>query len=123
MEYTVSERRTLVAFLWGTSWMGFGALLPWYAYLLQSWRALVASNACLSVLLVVILWWVDQSSPCSADIPHNGFAFMYRHFLDQAFRWVGRLTEKQRKKKTEELLRLDVCRMHSESREQLRGQG
>ncbi|XP_077554863.1 solute carrier family 22 member 7-like [Haemaphysalis longicornis] len=62
MEYTVSERRTLVSFVWSTSWMAMGTLLPWYGYLLQSWRALVASNAAISALLVIVFWWVPESS-------------------------------------------------------------
>ncbi|XP_077554862.1 solute carrier family 22 member 7-like [Haemaphysalis longicornis] len=62
MEYTTAERRTVVAFLWGTSWTILASMLPWYAYLLRNWRILIASNAALSVLLVILFWWVPESS-------------------------------------------------------------
>ncbi|KAL1436980.1 hypothetical protein MTO96_049000 [Rhipicephalus appendiculatus] len=62
MEYTISERRTLVAFVWATSWTVLATMLPWYAYLVQNWRVLIATNASMSVFLLVILWWVPESS-------------------------------------------------------------
>lgn len=62
MEYTISEKRTLVAFVWATSWTVLSTLLPWYAYLVQNWRVLIATNAAMSVFLLAILWWVPESS-------------------------------------------------------------
>ncbi|KAK8760659.1 hypothetical protein V5799_028076 [Amblyomma americanum] len=62
MEYTMSESRTLVAFLWGTSWTVMATSLPWLAYLVQNWRVLIATNAGVSVLLVILFWWVPESS-------------------------------------------------------------
>ncbi|KAH7964707.1 hypothetical protein HPB49_000820 [Dermacentor silvarum] len=62
MEYTISEKRTLVAFVWATSWTVLATMLPWYAYLLQNWRVLIVTNASMSVFLLVIFWWVPESS-------------------------------------------------------------
>lgn len=62
MEYTISEKRTLVAFVWGTSWTVLATMLPWFAYLLQNWRVLIATNASMSLFLLVIFWWVPESS-------------------------------------------------------------
>ncbi|CAN7997296.1 unnamed protein product [Ixodes hexagonus] len=62
VEYTVSERRTLISFFWAMSWTVLAALLPWYGYHLQSWRMLVATNTALDVLLIIALWWVPESS-------------------------------------------------------------
>ncbi|XP_077512412.1 solute carrier family 22 member 7-like isoform X2 [Amblyomma americanum] len=61
MEYTVVERRTLVAFIWSVSWTVFGTLIPWYAYLLQNWRALVVSSSAFGVVLFLVTWWVPES--------------------------------------------------------------
>ncbi|XP_077552899.1 solute carrier family 22 member 13-like [Haemaphysalis longicornis] len=84
MEYTVSERRTLVAFLWGTSWMVFGALLPWYAYLLHSWRSLVGSNTAVGILLVFILWWVPESSSWLLSVDRKKEALDNLHRIARA---------------------------------------
>lgn len=62
VEYTVSERRTLISFIWAMSWTIMAALLPWYSYYLQSWRMLVATNTAFDVLLITALWWVPESS-------------------------------------------------------------
>uniref|UniRef100_A0A131XV00 Putative organic cation/carnitine transporter n=1 Tax=Ixodes ricinus TaxID=34613 RepID=A0A131XV00_IXORI len=62
VEYTVSDRRTLISFIWAMSWTIMAAVLPWYGYLLQSWRMLVATNIGVDVLLVIALWWVPESS-------------------------------------------------------------
>lgn len=62
MEYTISERRTLVAFIWASSWTVLATMLPWYAYLLQNWRILIVTNGSMSLFLLVIFWWVPESS-------------------------------------------------------------
>ncbi|KAH7986560.1 hypothetical protein HPB49_025911 [Dermacentor silvarum] len=55
-EYTVSHRRTLVAFVWATTWAVVGCAVPWYGYLTQSWRALLYAAAISDVLLLLCLW-------------------------------------------------------------------
>lgn len=62
MEYTVANRRTLVAFLWSMCWTSLACTLPWYAYALQSWRGILVTVSVLDVLLLVALWWVPESS-------------------------------------------------------------
>ncbi|CAN7997294.1 unnamed protein product [Ixodes hexagonus] len=62
IEYTVSERRTLVSFLWAMNFTSVACLLPWYAYLIQSWRGLLITGVCLDVLLAVTFCWVPESS-------------------------------------------------------------
>lgn len=61
-EYTVSHRRTLVAFVWATTWAVVGCAVPWYGYLTQSWRALLYAAAISDVLLLLCLCWIPESS-------------------------------------------------------------
>ncbi|KAG0432242.1 hypothetical protein HPB47_021041, partial [Ixodes persulcatus] len=62
IEYTISERRTLVTFLWAMSFTSLACLLPWYAYLIRSWRGLFVTGVCLDVLLALTFCWVPESS-------------------------------------------------------------
>lgn len=62
MEYTVSSKRTLVAFTWGVSWTVLATLYPWYAYWISDWRGLVISTAALDGVLLVVFWWAPESS-------------------------------------------------------------
>ncbi|KAH6939547.1 hypothetical protein HPB50_019335 [Hyalomma asiaticum] len=61
MEYTVSHRRTLVAFVWATTWGVVGCAVPWYGYLTQSWRALLYAAAVSDILLLHCLLWIPES--------------------------------------------------------------
>lgn len=58
LEYTVKERRTLVAFLWAINWSVLATALPWYTYLIQSWRGLLITNTAVDAVLLLSLWWV-----------------------------------------------------------------
>ncbi|KAL1436979.1 hypothetical protein MTO96_048999 [Rhipicephalus appendiculatus] len=60
MEYTVAEKRTLMAFVWSLTWTVFGVLAPWYAYLLQNWRALTETTACFSAVLFMVTLWLPE---------------------------------------------------------------
>ncbi|XP_065303089.2 solute carrier family 22 member 7-like isoform X1 [Dermacentor albipictus] len=62
MEYTVAERRTLVAFVWSVAWTAFGALSPWYAYLVQNSRTLIETSVCFSAVLFILTLWLPESS-------------------------------------------------------------
>ncbi|CAN8021768.1 unnamed protein product [Ixodes persulcatus] len=62
VEYTVSRKRTFVAFIWAATWTVMGSLYPWYAYLLQSWRGLLVTNGCVDLLLLLTLCWIPESS-------------------------------------------------------------
>ncbi|XP_064455002.1 solute carrier family 22 member 3-like [Ornithodoros turicata] len=62
MEYTISSRRTLVAFLWGTSWTVMATLYPWYASWIGTWRGLFISTAMADALLLLTFWWAPESS-------------------------------------------------------------
>ncbi|XP_029851508.2 organic cation transporter 1-like [Ixodes scapularis] len=62
MEYTVCERRTLVSFIRAVSWTLMVSVLPWYAYLLQSWRGVMLTNTAVDALMVVVMSWVPESS-------------------------------------------------------------
>ncbi|XP_064455832.1 organic cation transporter protein-like [Ornithodoros turicata] len=62
MEYTVSERRTLMASVWSLSWALLATGFPWVAYYLQSWRWLLACNGVIDSLLLFTLWWAPESS-------------------------------------------------------------
>lgn len=62
LEYTVKERRTLVAFLWAVNWSIPATALPWYTYLIQSWRGLLYTNICVDAVLLVCIWWLPESS-------------------------------------------------------------
>lgn len=61
IEFTISERRTLIGFVWAFSWTILASSYPWYADLIQSWRGLVVTNSALSVAILVILWFVPES--------------------------------------------------------------
>lgn len=62
LEYTVKERRTLVAFLWAINWSVLATALPWYTYLIQSWRGLLITNTAVDAVLLISLWWLPESS-------------------------------------------------------------
>ncbi|XP_075537623.1 organic anion transporter 3-like [Dermacentor variabilis] len=62
LEYTVKERRTLVAFLWAINWSVLATALPWYTYLIQSWRGLLITNTAVDAVLLLSLWWLPESS-------------------------------------------------------------
>ncbi|KAM7302092.1 solute carrier family 22 member 8 [Ixodes scapularis] len=62
VEYTVSRKRTFIAFTWASTWTVIGSLYPWYAYFLQSWRGLLVTNGCVDLLLLLTLCWVPESS-------------------------------------------------------------
>lgn len=62
LEYTVKERRTLVAFLWAINWSVLATALPWYTYLIQSWRGLLMTNTAVDAVLLISLWWLPESS-------------------------------------------------------------
>lgn len=62
IEYTVTERRTLVSFLWSVTWTTVACLLPWYGYYMQNWRFLLATATGVDALFIIFLWWVPESS-------------------------------------------------------------
>lgn len=62
IEYTVSERRTLVAFVWVSSWGLLSSVAPWYGYLTQSWRSLLYAAVVADALLLFCLAWIPESS-------------------------------------------------------------
>ncbi|XP_075537633.1 solute carrier family 22 member 12-like isoform X1 [Dermacentor variabilis] len=62
LEYTVAQRRTLVAFVWATAWGLVGCAVPWYGYLTQNWRAFLYGAAISDVLLLLCLFWIPESS-------------------------------------------------------------
>ncbi|KAH7963192.1 hypothetical protein HPB52_019955 [Rhipicephalus sanguineus] len=61
IEYTVAHRRTLIAFVWATTWGAVGCAVPWYGYLTQSWRALLYAAAVSDLLLLLCLIWIPES--------------------------------------------------------------
>ncbi|XP_040061657.1 solute carrier family 22 member 7 [Ixodes scapularis] len=71
MEYTIPERRTLIPFVWASSWAILSCVYPWYAYLLQSWRGLLLTNACMDVALLFVLYWVPESSRWLVSVGRN----------------------------------------------------
>ncbi|KAH7962757.1 hypothetical protein HPB52_017818 [Rhipicephalus sanguineus] len=75
MEYTVAERRTLMAFIWSLTWTVFGVMAPWYAYLLQNWRALTETTACFSAVLFMVTLWLPESSSWLLSVNRNEEAF------------------------------------------------
>ncbi|KAK8760657.1 hypothetical protein V5799_028074 [Amblyomma americanum] len=62
IEYTVSQRRTLVSFVWVTMWGLLSSVAPWYGYLTQSWRSLLYAAVVADVLLLSCLAWFPESS-------------------------------------------------------------
>uniref|UniRef100_A0A4D5RUM7 Putative solute carrier n=1 Tax=Ixodes scapularis TaxID=6945 RepID=A0A4D5RUM7_IXOSC len=44
------------------SFTSLACLLPWYAYLIRSWRGLFVTGVCLDVLLALTFCWVPESS-------------------------------------------------------------
>uniref|UniRef100_A0A1E1XEI2 Putative organic cation/carnitine transporter n=1 Tax=Amblyomma aureolatum TaxID=187763 RepID=A0A1E1XEI2_9ACAR len=71
LEYTVKERRTLVAFLWAVNWSVLATALPWYTYLIQSWRGLLITNTVIDAVLLVSLWWLPESSGWLLSVGQN----------------------------------------------------
>ncbi|KAK8776525.1 organic anion transporter 3-like [Amblyomma americanum] len=71
LEYTVKERRTLVAFLWAINWSVLATALPWYTYLIQSWRGLLITNTVIDAVLLVSLWWLPESSGWLLSVGKN----------------------------------------------------
>ncbi|KAK8764134.1 hypothetical protein V5799_033256 [Amblyomma americanum] len=62
IEYTVSQRRTLVSFVWVATWGSLNSVAPWYGYLTQSWRSLLYAAVVADVLLLSCLAWFPESS-------------------------------------------------------------
>lgn len=62
VEYTVSGKRTLMAFLWGAMWCLSGSSLPWYCYLTQSWRAVLYAALTADLAMLLCLVWIPESS-------------------------------------------------------------
>lgn len=75
MEYTVAERRTLVAFVWSIAWTTFGMLSPWYAYLLQNSRALIETSVGFSAVLFIFTLWLPESSSWLLSVNRKEEAF------------------------------------------------
>ncbi|KAL1436982.1 hypothetical protein MTO96_049002 [Rhipicephalus appendiculatus] len=61
IEYTVAHRRTLIAFVWATTWGAVGCALPWFGYLTQSWRSLLYATAISDFILLLCLLWIPES--------------------------------------------------------------
>ncbi|KAL3219872.1 hypothetical protein MRX96_005633 [Rhipicephalus microplus] len=58
IEYTVAQRRTLIAFVWATTWGVVGCAVPWFGYLTQGWRSLLYAAAVSDLLLLICLLYV-----------------------------------------------------------------
>ncbi|KAH9370779.1 hypothetical protein HPB48_014725 [Haemaphysalis longicornis] len=86
LECTVSGKRTLMVFLWGSMWCLMGSSLPWYCYLAQSWRsvlyAAIAADLGMLLCLVKIMegsFWKDLvifSPSCGSWQTHGGLRFL-----------------------------------------------
>lgn len=62
IEFTVSHRRSMITLIFAMSWSCLAAALPWYGYLVQSWRILLLTGAVIDLLLAGLLWfWVPES--------------------------------------------------------------
>ncbi|KAK8760658.1 hypothetical protein V5799_028075 [Amblyomma americanum] len=62
IEFTVSHRRSLITLMFAMSWSGLAATLPWYGYLVQSWRTLLLTGTVIDLLLAAIICiWVPES--------------------------------------------------------------
>uniref|UniRef100_A0A023GNU7 Putative synaptic vesicle transporter svop n=1 Tax=Amblyomma triste TaxID=251400 RepID=A0A023GNU7_AMBTT len=62
IEYTVSQRRTLIAFLWATTGCVVGCAAPWFGYLTQNWRAFLYAAVVADALLLLCVAWIPESS-------------------------------------------------------------
>lgn len=62
IEFTVSHRRSLITLIFAMSWSCLSAALPWYGYLVQSWRTLLLSATVIDFLLAALVcFWVPES--------------------------------------------------------------
>ncbi|XP_077552900.1 solute carrier family 22 member 7-like [Haemaphysalis longicornis] len=62
LECTVSGKRTLMVFLWGSMWCLMGSSLPWYCYLAQSWRSVLYAAIAADLGMLLCLVWIPESS-------------------------------------------------------------
>nr|XP_050044284.1 solute carrier family 22 member 7-like isoform X1 [Dermacentor andersoni] len=62
IEFTVSHRRSLITLIFAMSWSCLSAALPWYGYLVQSWRILLLSTTVIDFMLAALVcFWVPES--------------------------------------------------------------
>ncbi|KAH7962546.1 hypothetical protein HPB52_016822 [Rhipicephalus sanguineus] len=62
IEFTVSHRRSLITLIFAMSWSCLAAALPYYGYLLQSWRILLLTATVVDFMLAALVcFWVPES--------------------------------------------------------------
>ncbi|KAL1436981.1 hypothetical protein MTO96_049001 [Rhipicephalus appendiculatus] len=64
IEFTVSHRRSLITLTFAMSWSCLAAALPYYGYLVQSWRILLLTATVVDFMLAALVcFWVPESPP------------------------------------------------------------
>ncbi|EEC18065.1 solute carrier, putative, partial [Ixodes scapularis] len=109
IEYTISERRTLVTFLWAMSFTSLACLLPWYAFLIRSWRGLFVTGVCLDVLLALTFCWVPESSSWLLAVNRTKEAL---GILEKIAKFNGKTVSQERLSKLlEQCVQQSYCRL------------
>lgn len=92
IEFTVSHRRSMITLIFAMSWSCLAAALPWYGYLVQSWRILLLTGAVIDLLLAGILWfWVPESPRWLLSVGRTEEAVSY---LQRIARFNGKKVSK-----------------------------
>lgn len=63
IEFTTSHRRSLITLIFGITWAFLGGALPWFGYLVQSWRIMLLSGGVGDLVLIVLVFICVPESP------------------------------------------------------------